>query len=226
MQRLDYLDGLRGLAAMQVVFEHVVLGFRPGIFDAWPRILWDGNVAVFLFFLMSGFVLTGSFERAPAAVGGALFGPVVGAVAGQVGTGPAFSAAAVIGAALIGADFVIPAPHRAERFELVQESPHRRLGKMCASAEPRKRQWTSARSDSAKHRKSPRHCGTGIVFSHHRDKHTRKWNISGHWQQFGLTQLKKKSGTATTSARSLGVSIGRGRGFSRGQGCHVSALVA
>ena len=57
---------------MQVVFEHVVLGFRPGIFDAWPRILWDGNVAVFLFFLMSGFVLTGSFERAPAAIGGAL----------------------------------------------------------------------------------------------------------------------------------------------------------
>ena len=72
MKRLDYLDGLRGLAAMQVVFEHVVLGFRPGIFDAWPRILWDGNVAVFLFFLMSGFVLTGSFERAPAAVGSAL----------------------------------------------------------------------------------------------------------------------------------------------------------
>jgi peptidoglycan/LPS O-acetylase OafA/YrhL len=72
MKRLEYLDGLRGVAAMQVVFEHVVLGFQPAMFDAWPRILWDGNVAVFLFFLMSGFVLTGSFERAPDAVGSAL----------------------------------------------------------------------------------------------------------------------------------------------------------
>ncbi len=49
-----------------------------------------------------------------AAVGGALFGPVVGAIADQVGTGPAFSAAAVIGAALIAANFAMPAPQRAE----------------------------------------------------------------------------------------------------------------
>ena len=49
-----------------------------------------------------------------AAVGGALFGPVVGAIANQVGTGPAFSAAAVIGAALIVANFAMPAPQPAE----------------------------------------------------------------------------------------------------------------
>ena len=49
-----------------------------------------------------------------AAVGGALFGPVVGAIASRIGTGPAFSAAAVIGIALIAASFAIPAPHRAE----------------------------------------------------------------------------------------------------------------
>ena len=49
-----------------------------------------------------------------AAVGGALFGPVVGAVADKTGTGPAFSAAAVIGAALIVVDFLIPAPGHAQ----------------------------------------------------------------------------------------------------------------
>ena len=49
-----------------------------------------------------------------AAVGGALFGPVVGAVASRVGTGPAFSGAAVAGAALMIAVFAVPAPHQAE----------------------------------------------------------------------------------------------------------------
>jgi MFS family permease len=49
-----------------------------------------------------------------AAVAGALFGPVVGAIANQVGTGPAFSAAAVIGAALIVANFAMPASQPAE----------------------------------------------------------------------------------------------------------------
>jgi MFS family permease len=45
------------------------------------------------------------------AVVGALFGPVVGAVANQIGTGPAFSAASVAGAALMLAAFAVPAPH-------------------------------------------------------------------------------------------------------------------
>jgi MFS family permease len=48
------------------------------------------------------------------AVGGALFGPVVGAVGVRIGTGPAFSAAAVIGAALIVASFALRAPEHAE----------------------------------------------------------------------------------------------------------------
>jgi MFS family permease len=42
-----------------------------------------------------------------AAVGGALFGPVVGAIADTVGTGPAFSAAAVLGAVLLVINFAI-----------------------------------------------------------------------------------------------------------------------
>ncbi|HTA11598.1 MAG TPA: MFS transporter [Streptosporangiaceae bacterium] len=49
-----------------------------------------------------------------AAVGGALLGPVVGAVASHVGTGPAFSAAAVAGVALMAASFAVPAPHEVE----------------------------------------------------------------------------------------------------------------
>jgi MFS family permease len=46
-----------------------------------------------------------------AAVIGALFGPVVGAVADQVGTGPAFAAAAVAGTALMVVAFFVPGPH-------------------------------------------------------------------------------------------------------------------
>ena len=45
-----------------------------------------------------------------AAVVGALFGPVVGWAAIQVGTGPAFSAASVAGAALMAAAFAVPSP--------------------------------------------------------------------------------------------------------------------
>ena len=49
-----------------------------------------------------------------AAVGGALLGPVVGAIASRVGTGPAFSAAAVAGGLLMIASFAVPKPHAAE----------------------------------------------------------------------------------------------------------------
>jgi MFS family permease len=45
-----------------------------------------------------------------AAVVGALFGPVVGWTANELGTGPAFSAASVAGAALMLAAFAVPSP--------------------------------------------------------------------------------------------------------------------
>src|SRR5579875_416117 len=48
------------------------------------------------------------------AVVGALFGPVVGWIASQVGTGPAFSAASVAGAALMLASCAVPSPGPAE----------------------------------------------------------------------------------------------------------------
>jgi MFS family permease len=45
-----------------------------------------------------------------AAVGGALFGPVVGALASRAGTGPTFAGATVAGACLIVASLVVPVP--------------------------------------------------------------------------------------------------------------------
>lgn len=46
-----------------------------------------------------------------AAVVGALFGPLVGVVASHVGTGPAFSGAAVAGTVLMAVAFAVPRPH-------------------------------------------------------------------------------------------------------------------
>ena len=58
-----------------------------------------------------------------AAVGGALLGPVVGAVASHVGTGPAFSAAAVAGGILMIASFAVPAPPAARPQSLREARP-------------------------------------------------------------------------------------------------------
>ncbi|HYB88650.1 MAG TPA: MFS transporter, partial [Streptosporangiaceae bacterium] len=49
-----------------------------------------------------------------AAVAGALLGPVAGVIADQVGTGPTFSGAAVLGAGLMVVAFLVPAPHGTE----------------------------------------------------------------------------------------------------------------
>jgi peptidoglycan/LPS O-acetylase OafA/YrhL len=67
IKRIGYLDGVRGLAAMQVVFGHYAHAFAPD----WVNPLGyfaDGDSAVLLFFLMSGLVLTPSFERTPNAI--------------------------------------------------------------------------------------------------------------------------------------------------------------
>lgn len=60
--RLKQLDGLRGLAALSVFFCHTVeMRFNtPWSMPASPflRILWNGDAAVALFFVLSGFVLT------------------------------------------------------------------------------------------------------------------------------------------------------------------------
>lgn len=58
-----------------------------------------------------------------AAVGGALLGPVVGAVASRVGTGPAFSAAAVAGGLLMITSFFVLSPRKVEPQRLREALP-------------------------------------------------------------------------------------------------------
>jgi MFS family permease len=69
-----------------------------------------------------------------AAVGGALLGPVIGAVGSRTGTGPAFSAAAVFGAALIVTAFLVPRPHGAEPAGLRAALPAMRDRQVAAGA--------------------------------------------------------------------------------------------
>jgi MFS family permease len=69
-----------------------------------------------------------------AAIGGALLGPVVGAVGSRAGTGPAFSAAAVAGVALIVIAFAVPRPHDAEPGSLRAALPAIRDRQVAAGA--------------------------------------------------------------------------------------------
>ncbi len=64
--KVQYLEGLRGVAALQVVLLHFVTAFLPDTAEhaALPvRVLFDGHTAVYVFFLISGAVLTPSFAR-------------------------------------------------------------------------------------------------------------------------------------------------------------------
>ncbi len=65
--RVIFLDGIRGWASLMVLFSHLVIfflsnsirEFQPWIF----AIVSDGNLAIFIFFVLSGFVLTVGFEQ-------------------------------------------------------------------------------------------------------------------------------------------------------------------
>ena len=96
--KVQYLEGLRGIAAMQVVLLHFVSGFIPETAQhAWPplRVLFDGHTAVYVFFLISGAVLTPSFARP---------GPFVAKMAKRVvRLGIPVAAAAVIATLLLAA---------------------------------------------------------------------------------------------------------------------------
>lgn len=78
IRQYAFLDGLRGLAAIQVVLLHYLSSFLPTLASAGGPVhfawetrlstrplayLWDGYSAVYLFFAMSGFVLAGSFIK-------------------------------------------------------------------------------------------------------------------------------------------------------------------
>lgn len=77
--KVTYLDGVRGAAALAVVIAHYLQVFVPAVFEnrpelshfAWDRIvpktplnvLFNGNFAVCLFFVLSGYVLSYKFFR-------------------------------------------------------------------------------------------------------------------------------------------------------------------
>ena len=84
MKRVEWMDGLRGLAAMQVLLLHYVSAFLPAIGLMQPELAhygWeryfiqtplfmplDGYSAVYLFFVLSGVALTYSFNSRPLAL--------------------------------------------------------------------------------------------------------------------------------------------------------------
>src|SRR5215475_2944728 len=75
--RIGYLESIRGLAGVQVLLLHSFAAFAPSLVFALPEanavassihlsplyFLYDGYSAVYIFFALSGYVLTRSFER-------------------------------------------------------------------------------------------------------------------------------------------------------------------
>jgi peptidoglycan/LPS O-acetylase OafA/YrhL len=75
--RIGYLESIRGLAALQVLLLHFLAAFAPDLVFSLPAgaavagyihlsplyFLYDGYSAVYIFFALSGYVLTRSFER-------------------------------------------------------------------------------------------------------------------------------------------------------------------
>jgi peptidoglycan/LPS O-acetylase OafA/YrhL len=75
--RIAYLESIRGLAALQVILLHFFAAFAPDLVFSLPAgvavagyihlsplyFLYDGYSAVYIFFALSGYVLTRSFER-------------------------------------------------------------------------------------------------------------------------------------------------------------------
>jgi peptidoglycan/LPS O-acetylase OafA/YrhL len=72
--RIAFLESIRGLAAVQVLLLHVFSAFWPDLVsdsasgDGWSihssplYVLYDGHAAVYIFFVLSGYVLSRSFE--------------------------------------------------------------------------------------------------------------------------------------------------------------------
>jgi peptidoglycan/LPS O-acetylase OafA/YrhL len=82
--RLPHLDGLRGVAAIVVVIAHLAAAFVPALyfgsqgrivpqwqatFATWPSfVIINGSFAVFIFFVLSGFVISASADAAKSAI--------------------------------------------------------------------------------------------------------------------------------------------------------------
>ncbi len=68
-QKLESLDAVRGIGAFVVMWHHLVLGFQPNWKDLslatspWIRVWHQGDFAIHVFFVLSGFVLSYSFVK-------------------------------------------------------------------------------------------------------------------------------------------------------------------
>ncbi|HEX2549533.1 MAG TPA: acyltransferase family protein, partial [Gammaproteobacteria bacterium] len=74
VEKVPYLDGLRGIAALMVLFAHLMISLYPAVVTFTPSeihtrfdvalgispfsVFWRGNFAVCIFFVISGFVLS------------------------------------------------------------------------------------------------------------------------------------------------------------------------
>ncbi|MFC7588341.1 acyltransferase family protein [Nonomuraea antimicrobica] len=61
--RLAWLDALRGPAALAVTMHHAGWTFIPGIWAEVDRVIDVGTWGVFVFFLVSGYIIPASLER-------------------------------------------------------------------------------------------------------------------------------------------------------------------
>jgi peptidoglycan/LPS O-acetylase OafA/YrhL len=106
--RIAYLESIRGLAALQVLLLHFFAAFAPDLVFALPAtaavagsihlspfyFLYDGYSAVYIFFALSGYVLSRSFERHLARPSSQILARVI-----RLGL-PALAAALVAGAVM------------------------------------------------------------------------------------------------------------------------------
>jgi peptidoglycan/LPS O-acetylase OafA/YrhL len=67
--RVDFLDGIRGWAAIMVVLFHIMIRIlantTPSYHNSYLAFITDGHLAVFIFFVLSGFALSITFIKRP-----------------------------------------------------------------------------------------------------------------------------------------------------------------
>lgn len=82
MEKIKYIEGIKGLSIVVVLLHHYILGFYPALISGYPEmshtqtaievwiaktplnLLYNGNFAVCIFFIISGYMLSHKFFRA------------------------------------------------------------------------------------------------------------------------------------------------------------------